>query len=86
MTKYPLYTALSNLYELYGIEMDEDTFETYAMSAWKKIGNKDYRVYRMKAHPVCDPEGGWYICKPCNLDAIEAITLNFESARALDAV
>lgn len=86
MTKYPLYTALSNLYEIYGIEMDEDTFETYAMAAWKKIGNKDYRIYRLKAFPVKDPDGGWYICKPCNLDAIEAITLNFESVRTIDTI
>ena len=32
--KYPFYTALSQAYELYGVELDEDTFETYAMSAW----------------------------------------------------
>ena len=80
MTKYPLYTALSQLYEIYGIEMDEDTFETYAMSAYNKIGNKDYRVHIMKAHPKCDPKGGWYIERPCDMNSIEAITLNFESA------
>lgn len=85
MTKYPLYTALSQLYEVYGIELDEDIFETYAMSAWHKIGNKDYRTYRIKAHPQCDPTGGWYITKPCNMDSIEAITLNFESAQEVSS-
>lgn len=90
MTKYPLYTALSQLYELYGIELDEDTFETYAMSAWNKIGNKDYKIRIMKAHPICDPKGGWYVCKPCDMangnGSIEAITLNFESAAETSAV
>ena len=27
-------------------------------------------------------EGGWYVEKPCNLDSIEAITLDFESAQS----
>lgn len=85
MTKYPLYTALSQLYELYGIELDEDTFETYALSAYNKIGNKDYRLHRIKAHPKCDPAGGWFIEKPCDMSSIEAITLNFESAAETSA-
>ena len=86
MKKFPLYTALTQLNELHGVELDEDAFETMAMVAYNKIGNKDYRLYRMKGHPVADPEGGWYICKPCNMDKIEAITLNFESARESDSV
>ena len=40
MKKYPMYTALSQLNEFYGIELSEDTFETYALSAYNKIGNK----------------------------------------------
>ena len=81
MKKYPFYTALSQAYELYGIELDEDTFETYAMSAWNKIGNRDYKMYLMHAHPECDPEGGWYVCLPCNCDTIEAVTLPCEDAQ-----
>ena len=42
MEKYKFYSALSHCYETYGVELDEDQFETYAMSAWRKIGNKDY--------------------------------------------
>lgn len=76
-----MYTALTQLDELYGVQLDEDTFETYAISAYNKIGNKDYKIYRLKAYPVADPDGGWFIDKPCNLDEIEAITLNFESAQ-----
>ena len=48
------------------------------MSAYLKIGNHDYRTYRTKIYPQEDPDGGWSVEKPCNLDAIEAITLNFE--------
>lgn len=86
MKKHKLYTALTQLYELHGVELDEDTFETYALSAYKKIGNKDYRLYRIRLYPICDPEGGWYVCKPCNMDQIEAITLDFESAMETNAV
>ena len=38
-----MYTALTQLDEFYGVQLNEDTFETYAMSAYEKIGNKDYR-------------------------------------------
>lgn len=81
MQKYPFYTALSHLREFYGVELDEDTFETYAMSAWNKIGNKDYKMYAYKACPVKDCDGGWAIDIPCNLSAIEAITLPYEDAQ-----
>jgi hypothetical protein len=81
MKKYPMYTALTQLNELHGLVLNEDAFETYAMSAYNKIGNKDYRLYRTRLYPKADPEGGWYIEKPCNLDSIEAITLDYESAQ-----
>lgn len=66
---------------MYGVELDEDQFETYAMSAWHKIGNRIYKMYLMHATPECDPEGGWHVCLPCNADIIEAITLPFEDAK-----
>lgn len=81
MNKYNFQTAASQCLELYGVELDEDTFETYAISAWDKIGNHEYKLYLLKATPEHDPSGGWYVCKPCNLDAIEAITLPFEDAQ-----
>jgi len=34
------YSAISLTRELFGIELDEDIFETYALTAWNKIGNK----------------------------------------------
>ena len=82
MKKYPFYTALSQLSEMFGVELDDDTFETYGLSAYNKIGNKDYRMYRTRLYPQADPDGGWYVEKPCNLDSIEAITLDFESAQS----
>jgi len=80
------YSVIPLLQELYGIELDEDLFETYALTAWNKIGNKQTRLYRTKLYPICDPNGGSYINKPCNLDEIEAITLNYEDAREIDSI
>lgn len=86
MKKYPFYAALEHASEMYGVELNEDQFETYGMSAWQKIGNKDYKMYLTKMCLECDPNGGWYVDKPCNLDAIEAITLNYESAQETSPV
>lgn len=86
MKTYKLYTALSQLYEFHGVELDEDTFETYALSAYKKIGNKECKLYRIRLIPEMDIEGNWFVCKPCNLDSIEAITLDYESAQETSAI
>lgn len=80
-TKYPLYTALTQLYDMHGVELSSDLFETFALSAYNKIGNKDYRMYRIKARPQKDIDGFWFIEKPCNLHSIEAITGNLESVQ-----
>jgi len=50
------------------------------MSAWHKIGNRDYKMYKLCAIPEPDCEGRWFVKMPCNLDLIEAITLPFEDA------
>jgi alpha-N-acetylglucosamine transferase len=86
MKTFPFYSALSEVYDTYGIELDEDLFENYAWTAWRKIGNKQYKLYRTVITPEKDPEGGWYVCKPCNLDSIEAITLPFEYAQETSSV
>ena len=85
MTKYPLYTALTYLNDFYGIEMDEDAFETYALSAYKKIGNKDFRFKVIRVKPEKNPDGGWFISKPCDMEEIEAITLPFETGKEVSA-
>lgn len=84
MAKFPFKAAMSQANELYGLELDEDTFETYAMSAWVKIGNKDFRTKVVKATPEKDPNGGWFVCMPCDLangGVIEAVTINSEDAQ-----
>ena len=81
MTHYPIYAAWQHAKDMYGLEISQDTFETYAMSAFLKIGNKECRLYRTKIHPKPDPEGGWVADKPCNLDTIEAITTGFEDVQ-----
>lgn len=85
MSKFPIYAALSLANDLYGVEMDEDLFETYAMSAWKLIGNKDYRMYSTVIEPQADSEGGWSVCTPCNMDQVDSITLPFEDAQSISA-
>ena len=81
MTHYPIYAAWQHAKDMYGLEISQDTFETYAMSAFLKIGNKECRLYRTKIHPKPDCEGGWVATKPCNLDTIEAITTGFEDVQ-----
>lgn len=80
MTQEPLYSALVLCNELYGVELDEDTFETYAMTAYNKIGNHNYKMKVAHVTPQPDKTGGWFVCIPEDLLYIEAITLPFEDA------
>lgn len=78
---YPFYTAYSQLNDMYGIEIPEDLFEVMGLTAWKRIGNKQYRMYRVRLHPEKTDDGlGWYVPVPCNCDIIESITADFEDA------
>lgn len=86
MKKYPIYAALAHAKDMYGLELSQETFEVYAMSAFLKIGNKDCRLYRTKIYPQPDPDGGWYAEVPCNFDAVEAITLNFEDFQGTSSI
>lgn len=85
MKKYPLLTVISELEEQFGIELDEDTVVNYALSAYRKIGNNDYQLKVMRAHPTKVKNEGWAITKPCDMEQIEAITLDFEGGREVDA-
>lgn len=61
---------------LYGITMQEDTFEEIALVAWDLIGNKRVRLYRYTVCvDSCSKEG---IQLPCNADIIEAVTTSWE--------
>ena len=72
------YTAYSHLYDVYGVEVNEDLFETLGMIAWNKIGNRQSRIYNIQLKPEADQYGGWYIELPCNVDSIEAVTACYE--------
>jgi len=78
MKKEPFYSVMPLLSDLYGIEIDEDQFETLGMVAWNKIGNKEVCLRRVRLRPIAMPEGGSYIDKLCDIDEIEAITLPYE--------
>ena len=78
---YPFYTAYSQLNDMYGLEIPEDLFEVMGLTAWERIGNKQYRMYRVRLHPEKTDDGlGWYVQVPCNCDIIESITADFEDA------
>lgn len=86
MKLYPIYAALSNLYEFYGIDsLDEDTFELYALSAYRRIGNQIVKTKTFKAVPQKDKDGDWYICLPEDCESVEAITLPFGDAQATNS-
>lgn len=76
---YPFYSIMSYIQEMYDIELKEDFFETAAMSAWKKIGNKDTRMY-ISIQRLENNETESYTFIPCNCLQIESITINREDA------
>jgi len=61
MKLYPFYTALSTLYDLYGVELDEDTFENFAINAYRKIGNANIVPKVIQLHPQLDCDKNWVI-------------------------
>ena len=83
-TKYPFYSAYSHLLEIYGLEIDDDLFETYAMSAWNYIGNLHSRFYKTKIFPKSQEDGTYAARIPCNAYIIESITTNYEDFQRTD--
>lgn len=84
-TSYPFYSAYSHLTEVYGIEIDDDLFETYAMSAWNYIGNLHSRFYKTKIFPHLTEDGLFKARIPCNAYVIESITTNYEDFQRTDS-
>jgi hypothetical protein len=78
MKKYPFYTVLTYLNDMYGVEMPDDIFETMAFVAWNKIGNRDSKIYLSQETPVKEESGEWSVNIPCNADYIESVTTNYE--------
>ena len=68
--------AYSLCESLYGVELDEDTFEDLALEAWSRIGTKHTRLYRyigdVKDHKLE---------LPCNVDVIESVHISLPDAQ-----
>lgn len=69
------YYGLSLLNTLYGIEMNEDTYEEMALVGWELIGNKRSKLYR---YSICVDDCSEGVELPCNCDILEAVTTDFE--------
>lgn len=55
-------------HSLYGVNMDETSFEDIALTGWNLIGNKQTRLYRYKTNT-----DNCRIQLPCNVELIEAV-------------
>jgi hypothetical protein len=60
---------------LYGLNLDEDTYEELALNAWGLIGNKHYRLYKISA--IIDKDT-LSVELPCNASTVEAVTADGE--------
>lgn len=78
MKEYNFNTAYTQARELYGLELNPDEFESMGLTAWGKIGNKRYRLYRYQVEPTKTSNGEYIVELPCNVDIIEAVTTNYE--------
>ena len=78
MKRYPFYTALTQVRELYGVELTPEEFENIGLIAWDKIGNKDVKLYKYIASPEENDLGEFYVSLPCNVDIIESVTADYE--------
>ena len=67
--------AMTLMEQLYGITLQEDSFEELALVAWNLIGNKRYKLYR---YSTCTQGCTTEVQLPCNADIIEAVTTSWE--------
>ena len=75
---YSFKTAYTQARELYGLELNPDEFESLGLTAWDRIGNKEYRLYKYRAVPLKTELNEFYVDLPCNVDIIEAVTADYE--------
>lgn len=85
MQKYPFYSALSLANDLFGVEMSENQFETWGIVAYQKIGNKESLLKKVTL-PVQKDNGKFFIVKPCDLSAVEMITIDMEDAQFTSSI
>lgn len=79
MTHYPFYAAKAQLMDFYNVDMNDDEFETIALSGWHHIGNKEYRIYKYVAQ-VTDHK----VELPCNCDILESVHYQYEDFKRID--
>lgn len=53
---------------LYGVNLNEDSFEDLAMTGWTLVGNRQTKLYRYKASTK-----NYRVQLPCNVELIEAV-------------
>ena len=76
--EYSFHTAYTQARELYGLELNPDEFESIGLTAWGKIGNKKYRLYKYQVVPTKSELIEYYVDLHCNVDCIDAVTTNYE--------
>ena len=74
ITHNKFYTAYTYLSDMFGVDISEDLFETMAYVAWRKIGNRETRMYKAVLYPEPDDSYGWSVELPCNTSIVEAVT------------
>lgn len=79
MTLYHLNSAFTLVDTLYGIEVNSDTFEDLALSAWELIGNKHTRLYR-----YIGDTSNQELKLPCNVTDIESVHIPVVDAQITD--
>lgn len=76
--KYPFNTIYLQALDQFGAELDPDTYESIALGAWEKIGNKQTRLYMYSDEPEYLGDDKWKLDLPCNVEIIEAVTSDRE--------
>lgn len=76
--KFPFNSVYTHALDLFGVEIDPNIFEEVAITAWDKIGNRQYGLYKLSETPIQVDKNTWSIQLPCNADEIEAVTASYE--------
>lgn len=79
MTLYNLNSVFTLVDILYGVEVDSDSFEDLALSAWEMIGNKHTRLYRYTSNTENKE-----LLLPCNVTDIESVHIPVVDAQITD--
>lgn len=81
MEFYPLYSALADLYDIHGISLNKDEFETYAYKALERIGNF-YGETVVELLPIVNG----YLDLPAECEYVEQVSKRNEDYRMTDNI